>query len=246
MSLPPAFLFIGPEQECVLKAFELVISTLCARQSCYTCSDCLGILRKQHYLQLWLRPDHFYTLSQIETVFKITSFALQPDEHYFIVFERADLFNLATANSLLKLLEEPPRGYHFILLAQRTDSILPTVISRCVVETLSYKEEEHKHPLYRFFTTYSLDDATEFVKELDRKGLERDVPLLLDQLSAFWHERMLVSLTSGDDSERARASALGALLQEARLSAPLAGSAKIFFKNLYLQFLLIVASGCNS
>ncbi len=242
MTIPPAFLFIGPASDCTEKAFELILRTLCCAQGCRTCTDCRALLRKQHYLQLWLTPESSYTLSQIESVFKITSFVLQPGEHYFIIFERADLFNTASANSLLKLLEEPPAGYHFILLAPRADTILPTVMSRCVVDYSAYKEGEDKHPLYRFFTVCRLDDAAEFAKELDRhKGLERDVFTLLDQLSTFWHEHMRTSSASGDERERKRATALETLINEARLRPPLAGSAKIFFRDFYLHFLQIAA-----
>ena len=242
MILHPAFLFVGSEQECAQKAVELIVRTLCKNQGCYACTDCNSTLAKQHYLQLWLSPEPSYTISQLEAVFKITSFALQPDEHYFIIFERADLFNQASANSLLKLLEEPPRGYHFILLAQRTDSILPTVLSRCLIESLSYKGSEDKHVLYRFFTSYTFEDIAAFSKELDRqKALERDVPLLLDQLSTFWHQRMLESLQSGNESDYIQACSIEELLYESRLCAPLAGSGKMFFKNLYLQFLRIMS-----
>ncbi len=45
----------------------------------------------------------------------------------------ADHLNAATGNSLLKILEEPPDGVHFILTAERTSSVLPTIVSRSTV-----------------------------------------------------------------------------------------------------------------
>ncbi|MBA3751881.1 hypothetical protein H0X06_03760 [Candidatus Dependentiae bacterium] len=243
MSLHPAFLFIGSEQACVQKAREILRNTLCKKQGCTECVDCSLIEEKKHYLLLWLTPDNYYTLSQIEVVFKVLAFALQPNEHFFIVFERADLFNQATANSLLKVLEEPPRGYHFILLAQRAEGILPTIWSRCLVEVLSYQESQDKHPLYRYFTSYTYKDAGDFTKELDRhKTLERDMSVLLDQLAAFWHQRMLLCYESGNEQESNTAYALESLVHEARRHAPLPGSAKIFLKNLYLSFFKLVAN----
>ena len=44
----------------------------------------------------------------------------------------AEDMNLATANSLLKGLEEPPAGAMFILVSHRPASLLPTIRSRCV------------------------------------------------------------------------------------------------------------------
>ncbi|MBD3167725.1 hypothetical protein GF324_14080 [bacterium] len=45
----------------------------------------------------------------------------------------AEKMNAATANSILKILEEPPAGVHFILTAERVSSVLPTITSRCAV-----------------------------------------------------------------------------------------------------------------
>jgi len=38
--------------------------------------------------------------------------------------------NTATANKLLKLLEEPPKGTIFLLVAEKADQLLPTILSR--------------------------------------------------------------------------------------------------------------------
>ncbi len=43
----------------------------------------------------------------------------------------ADALNPAAANALLKTLEEPPPGVHFLLGAHRLDAVLPTIRSRC-------------------------------------------------------------------------------------------------------------------
>jgi len=42
----------------------------------------------------------------------------------------AERLNDKTANSLLKILEEPPDGVHFVLTAERLSSVLPTIVSR--------------------------------------------------------------------------------------------------------------------
>lgn len=45
----------------------------------------------------------------------------------------ADKMNTATANKLLKLLEEPPEKTVFLLIAESEDDILQTILSRCQV-----------------------------------------------------------------------------------------------------------------
>ena len=53
----------------------------------------------------------------------------------FFVFPEADVsfpeFQPEAANALLKTLEEPRPGVHFILTSERPDSLLPTIRSRC-------------------------------------------------------------------------------------------------------------------
>ena len=48
------------------------------------------------------------------------------------VIERAETMHDATANRLLKTLEEPPSFVHLILLSSRPGEVLPTVASRCL------------------------------------------------------------------------------------------------------------------
>jgi DNA polymerase-3 subunit delta' len=47
------------------------------------------------------------------------------------VIERAETMHDATANRLLKTLEEPPAFAHLILITARPGEVLPTVVSRC-------------------------------------------------------------------------------------------------------------------
>jgi DNA polymerase III subunit delta' len=43
----------------------------------------------------------------------------------------AEALNAASANALLKTLEEPPAGVVFVLVSARIDRLLPTIVSRC-------------------------------------------------------------------------------------------------------------------
>ena len=53
--------------------------------------------------------------------------------HKVMIIWMADKMNVATANKLLKLLEEPPNKTIFILIAESDDDILQTILSRCQV-----------------------------------------------------------------------------------------------------------------
>lgn len=48
-----------------------------------------------------------------------------------VIVDAADELNLAAANALLKLLEEPPAGAVLLLVAHQPSALLPTIRSRC-------------------------------------------------------------------------------------------------------------------
>ncbi len=58
------------------------------------------------------------------------------------IIDPADTLNEQSQNALLKVLEEPPEAVVFILIAQTKAAFLETIISRCVVLTLSTPEAE--------------------------------------------------------------------------------------------------------
>lgn len=51
--------------------------------------------------------------------------------HRWIVVEEAHRLNESSGNILLKTLEEPPPGAHFILVTHRPEAVLQTIRSRC-------------------------------------------------------------------------------------------------------------------
>lgn len=50
-----------------------------------------------------------------------------------IIIWGANLILEKAANKLLKLLEEPPANTYFLLIAEHTDNMLPTILSRCQI-----------------------------------------------------------------------------------------------------------------
>lgn len=53
----------------------------------------------------------------------------------------AEALNLASANALLKMLEEPPQNTIFLLVSHQPQRLLPTIISRCQVVDMPIPEE---------------------------------------------------------------------------------------------------------
>ena len=63
-------------------------------------------------------------------------------ERKVYVIDEADTMNIPAQNAALKLLEEPPRGVIFLLLASNAEHLLETVRSRCAEIVCGAQEEE--------------------------------------------------------------------------------------------------------
>ena len=57
------------------------------------------------------------------------------------VIDPVEALNDNAANALLKLLEEPPEGTYFILVADQYSQVLPTIRSRCQTESFGIPEQ---------------------------------------------------------------------------------------------------------
>ncbi len=58
------------------------------------------------------------------------------------IIEKADTMNVQAQNALLKTLEEPPAHAMFLLLAERAEAFLPTILSRVVAMKIRPLSEE--------------------------------------------------------------------------------------------------------
>jgi DNA polymerase III gamma/tau subunit len=231
LSLAPAQLYIGRHNHTVETVEKLLQQMLCKNNGCHTCATCMQIREKQHHALMWLHPEKNYTIDQFEDVFSTLSFQLQPNEHFFFIIQKADFLTPACANKLLKPMEEPPTGYHFILLAERTEHILPTIISRCIVHTLETPTTStSSHPVCESFTIKQPTNS-EFAKIIDTANInERESIELLDQIVRYW----LIKYQKNSDNNPNLFSLI-TKLQQAQLRPPMPGSTTIFWRDLYLQ-----------
>lgn len=231
LSLAPAQLYIGRHNQTVETIEKLLQQMLCKNNGCHTCTTCMQIREKQHHALMWLHPEKNYTIDQFEDLFSTLSFQLQPDEHFFFIIQKADYLPPACANKLLKPMEEPPRGYHFILLAERAEQILPTITSRCIIHTLeTAATTTNSHPLFECFTSKKTTNS-EIAKIIDSANInERESIELLDQIIRYWLTTFQKNIENNP-----HLFTLIAKLQQAQLRPPMPGSCTIFWRNLYLQ-----------
>ena len=71
-------------------------------------------------------------------------FSLSSTDHSYkvCVIDTTEDLNLSASNSLLKILEEPPKNTLFILVSNNQKAILPTILSRC--QKISFKKLEEQ------------------------------------------------------------------------------------------------------
>jgi len=140
--LSHAYLFTGPPG--VGKgtlARALASALLCQRdpRPCGECRSCHLVASGNHPDLFWVQPESEVGRLKVEQVRELQRYlSLTPNmAHYRVaVLDRFDQATPSAANALLKTLEEPPDFVVLILLAPDTDSLLPTIVSRCQVVPL--------------------------------------------------------------------------------------------------------------
>ena len=235
-SLSPALLIIGNPESTKERAHRLIQQAFCTKETCTleSCSNCRQI-QIAHHQALWISPEKKYTLDILEPISHKINFTLDVNDHFFFVLEKADFLTPACANSLLKMVEEPPQGYHFLFLAAQGQLVIPTIRSRCHIIYTHPTPRAASSGFLRHFMGQT-SSAVLFLKELQTECPEDyETPECLDLLMKHWSEQHIAHLLAHELSEAANAQKMISLLQQAAQRPPMPGSAKIFWRDLFLR-----------
>ncbi len=97
--------------------------------------DCRGkVVRDTHpdFLMVQVLNDNSkISINQVEEIISSSSYSPVESKKKLYVVNRAEDLSPEGANSLLKILEDPPEFVYFLLLTESPNSLLPTIISRC-------------------------------------------------------------------------------------------------------------------
>ena len=152
--LPGAMLFTGEEGVGKkLFALEVARALNCRTpkdgEGCGVCSACTRIMRlnypqredAEEWTQIiWtghpdvglvVAPKRVLRVEQMRQIEKEANFRPFEGKARVFLIDEADKLNDASANALLKVLEEPPKTSHLILITARPAMLLPTILSRC-------------------------------------------------------------------------------------------------------------------
>ena len=99
---------------------------------CETCRNCRRVESGNHPNFIRIEPDgQFIKIDQIRALISEMMMRGVEEGRKVYVLHHADRLNTASANMLLKFLEEPDGEVTAILLTEQMQSILPTIRSRC-------------------------------------------------------------------------------------------------------------------
>jgi hypothetical protein len=238
-----ATLISGNNEEALLVAAQKYIATwLCIgnKEPC-DCKSCDQVRRNCSYQARFLEPGAQYLVQEIEEVRNRLSLLLSGTPYYFFVFTKSERLSQATGNRLLKSIEEPPSGYHFIFLTTNIDEILPTIRSRCTTITCSSESSRKENPVVSaFLSEIRLSTLAEFEKILsEAKPDPAESRFLLSDLLKIFLQRETELIKLGNAQALEKIEPILELFKKALNTPPPQGSSDLFWKQLFLSFTIL-------
>lgn len=137
-----------------------------------------------------------FLIKDAEHIFSKHIHKVGEDEMQFIVIA-FNTTNIETQNSILKILEEPPRGVYFFLLIPNKKIILPTVLSRAQI--FEYEKDVEISKETKKFIDASYATRLEFVKKLldevkAEKKTKQDVLEFIEEIEKYVHQKKNITL----------------------------------------------------
>ena len=180
-SLSHAYLFSGPEGLAKTAfARELGAALVSGCGGCGACPECErarnGLHPDLHVLE---REGDVWRIEQVKSI--VSDLSLKPFSavHRVWVIPEIEYMNKESANRFLKSLEEPPSYVVFLLVTDRPERVLPTIVSRCqVVEFQPLSDTEVSD--YLTERRRLEPDAAEALARLSHGSVERATRLAED------------------------------------------------------------------
>lgn len=136
---PHALLFHGPDGVGKRTLARLVcMSVLCQSPDTPPCGVCRGCVKAaggKHANLITLFPEERESsikIDRVRSVLEQLNLNALEQGARVVLIEQADKLTPQAQNALLKSLEEPQPGLHFVLTSLSERAILPTILSRCM------------------------------------------------------------------------------------------------------------------
>lgn len=135
-----AYLFLGGAgagKRLIANTFAKALQCEGEKRPCDRCKSCHAFNHGNHPDVIYFQPlknGKTYTIEDVrEQLLETVDLKPFQYEKKIYIIEKADTLNIQSQNALLKTLEEPPAHAVFLLLAERAEAFLPTILSRVVV-----------------------------------------------------------------------------------------------------------------
>ena len=135
-----AYLFLGGAgagKRLIANTFAKALQCEGEKRPCDSCKSCHAFNHGNHPDVIYFQPlknGKTYTIEDVrEQLLETVDLKPFQYEKKIYIIEKADTLNIQSQNALLKTLEEPPAYAVFLLLAERAEAFLPTILSRVVV-----------------------------------------------------------------------------------------------------------------
>lgn len=115
------------------------------QKPCVECQSCRLHSAGSHPDVLSIEPEN--QLIKVGMIRQLTEFFTSTPHssaYKIAIINQAHLMNVAAANALLKVLEEPPPSGHLFLLSEAKHRLLPTILSRCISMNLQLQASDRE------------------------------------------------------------------------------------------------------
>ena len=201
----------------------LLCGNLSKNVPCETCRNCRRIDSGNHPNIKQVEPDgQFIKIDQVRDLVAELKMTGVEEGKKIYVLHHADKLNVASANMLLKFLEEPDGQVVAILLTEQIQSILPTIRSRCqhikfakapreaLIEDLVTREVSTSMAATLSMVTNDIDTALELATDehflLARKTVLKLVEIVhqnVHEALLFVHDEWLPLFKEKEEMEQA-------------------------------------------
>ena len=198
-----AYLFVGGAgagKRLIANTFAkaLQCTAIHGEKPCGVCKSCQAFDGGNHPDIIYVRGEKKNLLVDDIREQILETVDLKPyhyDKKIYII-EKADTMNVQAQNALLKTLEEPPAHVRFLLLAERTEAFLQTILSRVVtmkLRPLSEREiaeylmkkaflSEEESFVYAAYAQGRIGQALELIEDESFRQMRQDI---LEKLEAL-------------------------------------------------------------
>jgi DNA polymerase-3 subunit delta' len=205
-----AYLFSGPKGAKMMETAKWFIkSQVCEKASPYPCDQCDSCRRvdEESYVDLIVLDGMTKSIKKEEVLnlqAEMSKTALETKGKKFYILNGADNASTEALNSLLKFLEEPS-GFDTtaILITERMDRMLETIVSRCQVVVFRMQNRKHliesiehgTHDPYELnLLSYLVNDQDELTSMLQDQETKHNIALFGSFIDEYSRSQILGEL----------------------------------------------------